>query len=107
MSLEREIKSIALRWANTGGSHSDDLLEEILSALKSECIWEPRNIREESYDIDHVAILKSKDYKKEFYRATDEEWAAWLTEDRMTYNMRQWAAAFFVEDEMQKENDAL
>jgi hypothetical protein len=107
MSIEKAIKIIALRWTNSGGSHSDDLLEDIRDALKEHCDWVPRDIGKNSYDIDHTALLKTKEYGKDFYRATDEEWAAWLDHGTMTYNMRQWAITFFLEDEMAKEIAAL
>ncbi|QMP84276.1 hypothetical protein HUN41_00177 [Streptomyces phage Coruscant] len=32
-SFEEDIKSLAVRWSECGGSHSDDLLEEIFGSL--------------------------------------------------------------------------
>jgi hypothetical protein len=107
MSLKREIKSIALRWANSSGSHSDDLLEEILDALKKECDWAPKRIRNTATDEELVAILKSMDYAQSWYRVSDQEWEDWKSKEQMGHTLRQWAESFYYDREMAKEMKAL
>lgn len=42
MSFENRIKRLATVWTNTSGSHSDDLLEEIVEILQDELGFTPK-----------------------------------------------------------------
>ncbi len=49
-SFENDIKNLAIRWSESGGSHSDDLLEELFDSLVYHFPdWNPESKDAQSY----------------------------------------------------------